>query len=462
MSIPVVAIVGRPNVGKSTLFNRIVGHRQAIVEDTPGTTRDRIATDVTWAGTAFALVDSGGLEISPEAGLKRKVREQVEAAIAEADLILFLVEAPVGILPADQDILQILHRSGKPVLLVANKVDRPAQKDLALEFYELGIGEPIPVSAYHGKGTEELLDRVVAMLPAPISTPEEAEPMRIAIVGRPNVGKSSLINTMLGEDRLIVHPVPGTTRDAIDTVVDFDGEKVVLVDTAGIRRRGRIERGVEKYSFARAKLAIERSDVSVLLIDAIEGITAQDLHVLGYIQKALKGAILTVNKWDVAEEPDSILWTQVVRQRARFMPYAELLFISAKTGFGVDAVLPAAKRIYEERHRKPSPSALRDMLSEAVISHLPPKKGKRTLRLRRVVQTGVNPPCFVFHVNDPTLVHFSYRRYLENRLRQSFGFEGTPIQLTFKGKREKVGGGTHAPRGSKANAENREMKSIPD
>lgn len=443
MNRPIVAIVGRPNVGKSTLFNRLFGQKRAIVEDLPGTTRDRIQADISWEGHEFTLVDSGGLETRPESHIKQKVRHQVEAAIAEADLILFLVDTREGVVPVDKEVADTLRRSQKPILLVANKVDNPRQQNEVFQFYELGMGEPIPVSAYHSRGIDELLEKVTACLPPPAApASDESELMKIAIVGRPNVGKSLLVNTLLGEERLIVHDTPGTTRDTIDTVLRHDDESIVLIDTAGIRRRGRIERGIERYSLARTQSAIERADVAVLLIDAVEGLTSQDIHVLGYIQQAYKGAILAINKWDLAEPKDVTSWTNVVRQRSKFMPYIEILFLSAKTGYGVANVLPTAKKVYKERFKHISASSLNKAVREAVVAHLPSKKGTRKLTVGKAVQTGVNPPTFAFSVNDPTLIHFSYRRYLENRIRQSFGFQGTPIRLTFKAKRGKSGGKT--------------------
>ncbi|RLC97482.1 MAG: ribosome biogenesis GTPase Der [Chloroflexi bacterium] len=438
MSRPVVAIVGRPNVGKSTLFNRLLGERRAIVEDLPGTTRDRISADVSWDQHLFTLVDSGGLEPKPEAGIRQKVRDQIEAAIAEADVVLFLVDAREGVMPDDEEVAEVLRRSGKTVVLVANKVDNRRMESEVFQFYRLGMGEPVPVSAYHGRGIEDLLQKVTMCLPPPSATPPEPEAMKIAIVGRPNVGKSLLVNTLLGQERLIVHDTPGTTRDMVDTLLEYEGETVVLIDTAGIRRRGRIQRGVERYSAARAQRAIERADVAVLLIDAVEGLTAQDTHVLGYIQQAYKGAILAVNKWDLAVVQDADQWTEAIRERTRFMPYVEILFISAKTGYGVMDILATAKKVSQERAKRVPAADLRTAVREAVAAHLPPKKGTRKLAVLSATQTGVSPPSFVFHVNDASLVHFSYRRYLENRLRQSFGFEGTPLRLTFKSKGEKV------------------------
>ncbi len=438
MTKPIVAIVGRPNVGKSTLFNRLLGERRAIIEDLPGTTRDRIYADISWEGRELTVVDSGGLEPQPESTIKQKVKEQVEIAIAEADAILFLVDAQEGVMPVDEEIVDILRRSQKPVVLVVNKVDSTKQQSEVPQFYELGIGEPIPVSAYHGRGIDELLEKVTAGLPPLPLVSAEPELMKIAIVGRPNVGKSLLANTLLGEERLVVHEIPGTTRDSIDIVFRYADESVILIDTAGIRRRGRIETGIERYSLERTLRAIDRADVALLLIDAVEGITAQDIHILGYIQQAYKGAILIVNKWDLVEVKDVTLWTEVIRQRTKFMPYIEILFLSAKTGYGVEKVLPAAKRIYEERLKHlPAPS-LDSIVKEVVAAHLPPRKGTRRLKILNTRQTGVNPPTFVFYVNDAKLAHFSYRRHLENKLRQFFGFQGTPLRLLFKSRGEKT------------------------
>jgi GTP-binding protein len=437
MTRPIVSIIGRPNVGKSTLFNRLLGDRRSIVEDLPGTTVDRIHTDISFEGHDFTLVDCGGLEIKPGSAIRQKVKEQVEAAIAEADLVLFLVDVQNGVVPADEEIADILRRSQKSVLLVVNKVDNPKHESEVIQFYELGAGEPIPVSAYHGRGINDLLDKIISNLPSLTSAPTPVEPellMGITIVGRPNVGKSLLVNTLLGEERVIVDEVPGTTRDAVDTVLRYDGEGVVLIDTAGIRKRGQIEQGVERYSLARTLRAIDRSDVVVLLIDAVEGIAAQDLHILGLIQKAFKGAILGINKWDLVEVKDVAAWTETVKQKARFMSYVEILFLSAKTGFGVEKILPAAREIYEERLKRLDPSILDQIVRDAEAARQSPKSGRRRLKIRKAVQTAVNPPTFVFFVNDPKLVHFSYQRYLENKIRQISGFRGTPLRLLFKGR----------------------------
>ncbi len=437
MSKPIVAIVGRPNVGKSALFNRLIGDRKAIVEDLPGTTRDLIHADTSWKGFELTLVDSGGLESKPDSNIRQMVKRQVETAISIADVILFLVDVRDGVIPADQEVVDLLRRSQKPIVLVANKVDNLRQQEQALQFYELSIGDPIAISAYHGKGIDELLDKVIEYLPPSPPASSEPESMKIAIVGRPNVGKSTLVNALLGEERVIVDEIPGTTRDAIDTVFLHDGERVVLIDTAGIRRRGRVEQGVEQYSSIRALRAIDRADVALLLTDAVEGITAQDTHILGYIQQAYKGAVLIINKWDLAENKDVAWWTDAVRDRTKFMPYMEILFLSAREGYGVEEVLLAAKRVYEQRLKRLSASLLDIFIKETVAAHPPPKKGKMQLRILNVKQTGVNPPTFVFAVNYAKLAHFSYQRFLENRLRQTFGFQGTPLQLIFKSKGEK-------------------------
>jgi GTP-binding protein len=439
MSRPIVAIVGRPNVGKSTLFNRLVGERRAIVEDLPGTTVDRIYADLSFEGHDFALVDCGGLELKPGPGKRQRVKEQIETAIAEAHVILFLVDAQKGVVPIDQEIADILRRSEKPTLLVANKVDTPRKWSDVLQFYELDAGDPLPVSAYHDRGIYELLDKIVAALPSlPPTATEPETAMKIAIVGRPNVGKSLLVNTLLGEERVIVDEVPGTTRDAIDTVLQYDGGKVVLIDTAGIRRRGRIEQGVEQHSLARTLTAIDRADVVLLLVDAVEGITAQDIHILGLIHKAFKGAILGINKWDLVEVKDIDLWKEVVMRRARFMPYVEVLCLSAKTGFAVERVLPTARKIFDERLKTLPVSLLDNIVKGAEALRISPSKAGRRLKIYGSVQTAVNPPTFVFFANDAKLVHFSYQRYLENRIRQLAGFHGTPLRLLFKKKGEKT------------------------
>ena len=437
MPKPVVAIIGRPNVGKSTLFNRLLGKRKAIVEDLPGTTVDRIHSDISWEGRDLTLVDCGGLEANPGPTMRRKVRDQVEKAIAGADLLLFLVDARDGVVPADGETADIVRRAGKPMMLVVNKVESPKQEAQVAQFYELGMGDPIPISAYHGHGIHELMQKVFERLPPPTPASAEPESMKIAIVGRPNVGKSLLLNTLLGEERVVVDEVPGTTRDTIDTVLQYKGERVTLIDTAGIRRRGRIDQGIERYSFQRTADAIERADIALLVVDAVEGITAQDIHILGYIHKAFKGAVLLVNKWDLVETGDTSLWMEVVKRKTRFMPYIETHFISAKTGRGVDKILPLARRIYEERIRRLDQDLLDSIVRDAEAAKQSPKQGRRRLKVYKAVQTAINPPTFTFSVNDAKLVHFSYQRFLENKMRQYCGFKGTPLHLLFKSKADK-------------------------
>ncbi|HAL61879.1 MAG TPA: ribosome biogenesis GTPase Der [Chloroflexi bacterium] len=432
---PLVAIVGRPNVGKSTLFNRLVEEPRAIVEDLPGTTRDRLYADAQWGGVAFTLIDTGGLVLWTEDELTMQVRRQVELAMAEAEAILFLVDVAEGLTVGDEEIAELLRVSQKPLFLVVNKADNEARRLAATEFYSLGLGEPYPISALHGTGTGDLLDALVASFP-PREEVEEAEGVRVAIVGRPNVGKSSLLNALLGWERAIVSESPGTTRDAIDTQMSWDSQLVTLIDTAGIRRRGRVQRGVEQYSVLRALRAIQRAHVVVLLLDAPQGVTAQDAHIAGYVMEEARGIVLVVNKWDLMQEADLSEYAKEVRQAFRFIPFAPLLFVSALTGRRVGTVLETALRVYQERLRRVPTSGLNRLLREAVASHSPPSKRGKRLRFYYATQAEVDPPTFVFFVNDPQLVHFSYRRYLENRLREAFGFEGTPLRLYFRRRSE--------------------------
>jgi GTP-binding protein len=435
-----IAIVGRPNVGKSTLFNRLIGERQAVIDNIPGTTRDRLMAQLSWQGREVTLIDSGGFELSPELTLKQKVKEQVEKAIAEAELLLFLVDAHDGLITADQEIAEVLRCASKPILLVANKVDGAKYQDELWQFYQLGLGNPIPISAYYNKGIEELEEAIINHFPSeePIGeTSQETEAMKIAIVGHPNVGKSTLLNALLGEERAIVDEIPGTTRDAIDTIFHHDGDIITLIDTAGIRRRGQIKPGVERYSVIRVGQAIQRSDIVLLVTDAGEGITAQDAHILGEIKGAYKGAILIVNKWDLVEVKDKSRWEEAIRRQLKFMPYVPIVFTSATIGMGISEILPLAKRIYRERLKQLPAPLLNKVIKEALMAQPPPRKGKQGLKVFRVVQKGVNPPTLVFWVNNAKLVHFSYQRYLENRLRQQFGFQGTPLCLQFKTKGER-------------------------
>jgi len=433
---PIVAIVGRQNVGKSTLLNRMAGKPIAIVEDLPGTTRDRIFADVSWQGIVFTIVDTGGLELRPRSTIAQEVKGQVEIAIAEADTVIFLVDVRDGVTPSDLEIADLLRRSSKPIVLVANKADNAKLETRAVEFYELGLEEPLAISAYHGRGTAELLDKIVALLPAPPPTEAEPEVMKVAIVGRPNVGKSMLLNALLGGERAIVDDVPGTTRDAIDTLFDFDGQSVLLIDTAGIRRRGRLGIGVERYSVLRALRAINRADVVLLMLDATEMVTAQDTHIAGYIQQAVKGIVLVVNKWDLVADKNIKEYNNHIRRQLKFMSYAAVLYISAKFGQGVDRVMPEVCRVYQERLKRLPTAAVNSVVQQAVAAHNLPRAGAKQLKILYATQAEVNPPTFVFFVNDAELIHFSYRRYLENKLRQSFGFTGTPLRLVFKTRSE--------------------------
>jgi len=436
MTKPIVAIVGRQNAGKSTLLNRMAGKPLAIVEDLPGTTRDRIFANVAWQGVEFTLVDTGGLEMEPRSTIDRGVKAQIEAAISGADVIISLVDVREGVTPADLEIADMLRRVNKPILLAANKADNSRLESEAVEFYELGLEEPLPVSAHHGRGIAELLDRIVSLLPPPIPAEAEPEVMKVAIVGRPNVGKSMLLNALVGDRRAIVDDKPGTTRDALDTLFDFDEQSVLLIDTAGIRRRGRVETGVERYSVIRALRAIDRADVALLVLDATELVTAQDTHIAGYIQQAAKGIVLTVNKWDLIENKDVAEWNRYIRSHLRFVAYAPLLYISAKSGQGVDKIMPQVRQVYQERLKRLSTATVNDVIQQAVAAHTRPRSGRRQLKILYATQAEVNPPTFVFFANDASLIHFSYRRYLENKLRQAFGFAGTPLRLVFKTRGE--------------------------
>jgi len=436
MSKPIVAIIGRQNVGKSTLLNRLAGKPIAIVADLPGTTRDRIFADVSWQEIEFTLVDTGGLELKPQSTIAQAVKEQVEVAIAEADVIIFLVDTRDGVVPSDLEIAQMLRSSSKPIVLVANKADNARLESGAVEFYQLGLGEPFAISAYHGRGTAELLDRVISLLPTPSVVEAEAEMMKLAIVGRPNVGKSTLLNALLGEERAIVDELPGTTHDAINTLLDFDGQSVLLIDTAGIRRRGRWGVGVERYSLIRALRAIGEADIVLLVLDATELLTAQDKHIAGYIQQAAKGVVLVVNKWDLVVSKSEAECNRYIRSQLRFMSYAPLVYISARFGQGMDKVMPQACQVYQERLKRLPTAVVNSVVQQAAAAHNLPRRGGKQLKILYATQAEVNPPTFVFFVNDAKLIHFSYQRYLENKLRQSFGFTGTPFRLVFKTRGE--------------------------
>lgn len=435
---PVVAIVGRQNVGKSTLLNRIVGKPLAITADLPGTTRDRVFATVSWQGVEFTVVDTGGLELDSQTTVAQGVRGQVDTAIAEADVIIFLADVLDGVIPLDRELADRLRQAGKPLLLATNKADNDQLRAGAVEFYELGLGEPLAISAHHGRDTAELLDRVVSLLPATPPEEEETEltAIKVAIVGRPNVGKSMLLNALAGIERAIVDATPGTTRDAVDTRLDFEGRNVILIDTAGIRRRGRVGTGVERYSVIRSLRAVDRSDMALLVLDATELLTAQDRHVAGYIQQAAKGIVLVVNKWDLAVDKNTAECNRYIRNQLRFIDYAPVLYTSAKLGEGVDGIMPQVCQVYQERLKRLPTAEVNSVVQQATAAHNPPHSGGKSLKLLYATQAEVNPPTFVFFVNDATLAHFSYRRYLENRLRRAFGFAGTPLRLVFKTRGE--------------------------
>jgi GTP-binding protein len=431
MTRPIVAIVGRTNVGKSTLLNRLAGRRLAVVADLPGTTRDRVFAFVAWQERELTVVDTGGWQTKPSTSLEQKVKQQVEAAIAQADAVIFLVDARDGAIAADEEIADVLRAANKPIILAVNKVDSAKQANQVADFYHLGMGEPVAISSHHNRGIDELMDVVLASLPAqPISIAEPGE-AKLAIVGRPNVGKSTLLNTLLGDERAIVHESPGITRDSLDAIIQWDDKEILLVDTAGIKRRGRVDAGVDYYSLLRALQAINRCDVALLLIDASEFITAQDMHIAGYIIEVGKGIMLLVNKWDLVPREQRQEFKHILEKRLRFASYTPIIYISAKLGQGINKILPQAWEIWQERQKRIPQSEVDELVKQAVSSHPPPRAGSRRLRIARAYQNESQPATFVLKVNDPKLVHFSYQRYLENKLRQGFGFHGVPLRLIF-------------------------------
>jgi GTP-binding protein len=446
MAKPIVALVGRPNVGKSTFFNRLIGERRSIIEDLPGTTRDRLYGSTEWNGTEFTVVDTAGMLFDasdldlPMAEISRRAREQAEAAIREADAIVFLVDGREGLTTADSDVATVLRTSSKPIVLAVNKADSPERRLDAVEFYALNLGDPIPMSAYHGLGTGDVLDRLVEQLPPNPPTDDDRERVRVAIVGRPNVGKSSLLNRLLGQDRSVVSAVPGTTRDSVDTDMIFENTEITLIDTAGIRRAGRIDRGVEQYSVLRTLRAIERCDIALLLIDASEGITAQDTHIAGMILEAKKGIIILVNKWDALEKDNYTFnkYSEKLKEAFQFVDYAPVLFISAMTGQRVEKILPLVLDVDNERHKRISTGELNNLLRDA-INRQPPTATRKGayLRIYFATQPQVAPPVFLFFANNGELVHWSYARYLENRIREQYGFVGTPISIVFRSRERK-------------------------
>ncbi len=437
MTTPIVAIVGRPNVGKSTLFNRLMGQRDAITAEEPGTTRDRLIAQMEWEGQAFSVVDTAGLALEPKGSLEEAVRNQVHLAIREADLIIFMTDIVDGTTPADSDVADALRRSGKSVVLVANKADNRRRELGLADFHGLGLGEPLPLSAHHNLGIGDLLDKVVALLP-PMAPEAPTEGMRLAIVGRPNSGKSLLVNTLLGEERVVVSDIPGTTRDSIDMVLSYGGETLTLIDTAGIRRRGRVQVGIEKFSVFRAIRAIERADIAVLLLDAAELASAQDTHIAGYVLDSFKGLIIVVNKWDLAKDLEMTEkeCRYLIQSRFKFAPFAPILFASGLTGAGLPDLMKTAGEVYDSCRSRVSTGMLNRIIERAAGENLPRLVGRRRLHLLYATQSGASPPTFVFFVNDPKLLHFTYRRYLENRLRDEFDFTGTPLRFIFKSRGE--------------------------
>jgi GTP-binding protein len=434
---PVIAIVGRANVGKSTLFNRLTGESVAIVEDLPGTTRDRVFADVSWQGREVTLVDTGGLELRPGSSLAQKVKDQVEAAIAEADVIIFVVDVRDGVIAADCEIADRLRSCNKLVVLAANKADNARLESQIADFYQLGVGTPLAISAQHGRGINELLQAVTPLLLEPSIGFVDSNGPKLAIVGRPNVGKSMLLNAIVGEERAIVDQVPGTTRDAVDTAFNYQGQELLLIDTAGIRRRGRASIGIEYYSLIRALRAINRCDVALLVTDATEFITAQDLHIAGYIKQAGKGMVLVINKWDLVSGQPKEAYAQQIQHRLKFMSHVPVLYVSAKFRHGVDGIIPKILEVWQERQKQLPDLVVDKLIKEAVTAHTRPRKGLKQLEVIRAYQAGINPPTFALLVNDPELVHFSYQRYLENRLRQTFGFSGISLRLLFKKSRSR-------------------------
>lgn len=437
---PVVAVVGRPNVGKSTLFNKITGKRISIVEDTPGITRDRIYADAEWCGREFILVDTGGIEPAGTDEILVQMRNQAELAIDMADVIVFMVNVNDGMTASDKDVAAMLRKCGRPVLLVCNKVDRPGEPPMEMyEFYNLGIGDPIAISSIHGMGVGDLLDEIVALLPEEDAEEEEEDVIKVAIVGKPNAGKSSLVNKILGENRVIVSNVAGTTRDAIDSTYEKDGQKYVLIDTAGMRKRGKINENVERYSVVRALSAVDRADVCLIMVDATEGITEQDTKIAGYVHEAGKASIIVVNKWDIVEKETNTMknFKNRVKEQFNFMMYAPSMFISAKTGQRVDDLFAQIKSVLAENTKRISTGVLNDVINEAIAMVQPPSdKGKR-LKIYYATQASTKPPTFILFVNNAELAHYSYIRYLENQLRAKFGFEGTPVRFIVREKKKK-------------------------
>jgi len=439
MGKPIVAVVGRPNVGKSTLFNRLAGERISIVEDTPGVTRDRIYADVEWLGKEFTIIDTGGIDPDAEDIITRQMMKQAEIAIETSDVVLFVVDVKTGITDADEQVANMLRKSGKPLVLTVNKVDDMRKANLDIyEFYSLGLSEPIPISAGQALGLGDMLDEVVKFFPETGDEEEDDETIKIAIVGKPNVGKSSIINRILGEDRLIVSDIPGTTRDAIDTPYEKDGHNYVFIDTAGMRRKSKIKENIEKYSIIRAVAAVERCDVCVLVINAEEGITDQDTKIAGIAHERGKAAIIAVNKWDAIEKDGKTMnkFIKDIDMELKYMPYAPKLFVSALTGQRIDQLFGLIRIVSENASLRIATGILNEVLIEAVAMSPPPTDKGKQLKIYFVTQVSVKPPTFVLFVNDTELMHFSYKRYIENQFRQAFGFTGTPIHFIVRNRKD--------------------------
>ena len=439
MSKPIVAVVGRPNVGKSTLFNQIGKKRVSIVDDMPGVTRDRIYMDAEWLNHEFTIIDTGGIEFDESDHILRSMRSQAELAMEEADVILFLVDGRAGLTSSDEEVARLLRRTKKPVILAVNKIDSFDRESLIYDFYALGLGDPIPISASNAMNLGDLLDAIVAAFPEEISDGAESDEIAIAVVGRPNVGKSSLVNRLLGEERVIVSDVPGTTRDAIDTHFTKDGAKYLLIDTAGMRRKGKITLPVERYSVMRSLRAIDRAGVVLMVINAAEGILEQDTKIAGYVHESGKGVIIVVNKWDIFPEKNdksTLRFTDDLREKLGFLQYAPVLYTSALTGQRVERVTELVKYVAEQQSMRIKTSVLNELIRDAVSVNPPPTKKGKQLKILFVTQVSIVPPTFIIFVNDPELMHFSYLRFIENRLRESFGFEGTPIRLVVRARKE--------------------------
>ena len=440
MGKPIVAIVGRPNVGKSTLFNIFANSRISIVEDTPGVTRDRLYADTEWLDNEFMMVDTGGIEIMNTDKIAVSIRQQAQIAIAEADVILFVCDGRAGITHEDAEVAKMLRQSKKPIVLAINKADSPKQEMEIFEFYNLGIGEPIPVSAANHLGLGDLLDAVVEKFPETSAYGEDGneDEIKVALIGRPNVGKSSIFNTLVGEERSIVSDVAGTTRDAIDTPVIREGQKFLFIDTAGMRRKARIDEPIEKYSIIRSLRAVDRSDVVLMVIDAIDGITEQDKKIAGYAHEAGKGIVLVVNKWDLYDKDNTstLRYTENLRRELVFMQYAPVVFVSAMTKQRIHRLPEVIHYVAEQNAMRISTSVLNQVVEDAIAINPPPTEKGQRLKILYATQVKIKPPTFVIFVNEPEIMHFSYQRYLENKLREAFGFEGTPLQMIIRGKNE--------------------------